>query len=702
MSLDRIGFAPLINPDWLIGFGILALLIVMLGLIRRARGALWRGAGFAVLLLVLAGPQWSQRTTRPEGDIALILRDQSPSMALGSRSALADAADARLMATKPADTTIRTVTIPRDAPDGTPVLAALRHALATIPPDRLSGVVLITDGEATDAKDAHALAHSLKAPVSLLIPARGNETDRELRLTSVPRYGLVGHRVTLRFTVLDHGVADAGTPVPVTVSADGVRRATLQARVGRPQTVSLKIRHAGRSVVAVAARPLPGEVSTINDQAVFTIEGIRRRLSVLLIAGHPNQGLRTWRLLLKSDPSIRLINFTILREPTEILNAPLNNLSLIPFPIHQLFVRDIGKFDLIILDQFTDDGLLPMEYFASIAGRVRAGGALLMEAGPEYEQPGSIAETPLATVLPALPTALSASAPGTQLMGNQLMGTQLMPGGVGDPGKNGTAVGAFRPKLTRQGRRHPVTAPLAGLPMGDWYQWEVTRARRGHVLLKAPDQAPLLVLAHQGKGRVAMLLSDQFYLWARGALGDDPAMAGPAVPLLRRTVHWLLREPSLAANRLTARIANGQLIVRRRVLQGGAPGSARIIDPRGHPHALALTRVAPGLYEGRMAAALPGVWRAEAAGRSAFAAANMDDPLEYRDLAATDRKLRPLARAGGVYWLKRHPAPALAALLHPRHAKLITGERIIPLLPPLPMAALALALLAFAWWRERG
>jgi hypothetical protein len=678
-SLAQIGFAPLIPLFWLAGFGIVALLIAAFGLLRGARGALLRGAGFALLILVLAGPQWAQRTTKPEGDVALIVRDQSPSMMLDGRMALADDAYARLLASKPAGTELRTVIVPNDAQDspsdGTPLLAVIRHAIAGIPPARLAGVVAITDGEATDAK----IKLTVPAPVSLLIPARGNETDRELRLIAVPRYGLVGHDVALRFVVLDHGLKDIGNPVNVTVSVDGVQRDVIAARVGRTATVSLKIRHAGRSIVAVAAQRLAGEVSAINDQAVFTLDGIRRRLSVLLIAGRPTQGLRIWRLLLKSDPSIRLINFTILREPAETLNAPLNNLSLIPFPIHQLFVRDIGKFDLIILDQFADNGLLPMDYFAGIANYVQAGGALLMEAGPEYERPGSLAETPLAAVLPALPAAI---------------------GGAG----GGTIIGAFMPKVTREGRRHPVTAPLAGVPMGAWYRWEMTAAHGGTVLLRAPDRAPLLVLSHQAKGRVAMLLSDQFYLWARGALGDDPAMAGPAIPLLRRTVHWLLREPSLAANRLTAALAGKQLIVRRRSVQGGAPGSVRVTDPQGHPHVLAMRRVGPGLYEGRMAAAAPGVWRVQAKGETAFAAANMDDPREFRDLAATRRKLDPLLRAtgGAVYWLKRNPPPSLAALLHPRHARLVTGTRIIPLLPPLPVAALALALLAAAWWRERG
>lgn len=669
MNWQQLGFLPLIPVPVLIALAVAALLVTAYGLIRRARGAVLRGLGFALLLLVLAGPQWQRRTTRPRGDIALLVRDQSPSMAIGDRTALADKAYAALLASKPKHTEIHTVLVPRDAPDGTPLIGTIRQALADIPSGRLAGVVAITDGEATDSSGSLPF----QTPFSVLIPARGNQTDRELRLLSVPRYGLVGHHVTLRFEVLDHGAADRGKPVAVRISVDGTQSASVTADVGEPVDLRMKVLHAGPSVVAVAAQALPGEVSAVNDQAVFTLAGIRRRLSVLLISGRPSQGLRTWRLLLKSDPAIRLINFTILRDPDEPLDAPLNDLALIPFPIEQLFVQDIGKFDLIILDQFSNNGLLPPSYLANIADYVRTGGALLVEAGPEYEQADSLAGTPIAGVLPALPA------------------------------PPGTVTSAFKPALTQVGKRHPVTSALAGSPAGDWYRWETTVAQTGVTLLEAPGNAPLLVLAHEDKGRVAMLLSDQFWLWARGGLAGNDMMAGPAIPLLRRTVHWLLREPALAANKLTASIRNGRLMVRRRTLKADAAGSAQVISPDGKTENLRLIRLAPGLYGGSVAAVAAGVWTVKDGKQAAYAAAGTNDPSEYRDLAADSRKLGPMARGSGgrVVWLKAAATPDLQALLRPRHAVMITGTRDVPLLPALPMAALALVLLGFAWWRER-
>lgn len=667
-------FDPLIPALLLAGLGILATAVALIGLARRARGAVPRFAGLAFLVLVLAGPRWRERTTTPLPDIALVIRDRSPSMAIGDRQRLADAAFHHLARTLPKATRLRVVSVAGNGHDGTPIFAALRDALSSIPPGRLAGVVAIGDGEATDRPAAIPPG----VPVSVLIPARGNQTDRALRLIDAPHYGLVGHRVALRFVVRDHGKTDRGAPVPVRVSIDGKTIARLQAPADRPVSVKLPVSHEGGAVVAVAAAPLPGEVSAVNDQAVFTLTGVRRRLTVLLVAGGPNPGLRTWRLLLKSDPAVRLVNFTILRLPSEALAAPVHDMSLIPFPVDQLFDRELGKFDLIILDRFGNDGLLPPPYLINIAAHVRAGGALLIEAGPEFEGAASLAASPLEPVLPARPDGA------------------------------GTVTGRFTPKLTAQGRRHPVTAPLAHEAMAPWYRFESARRVRGATLLRTPRTAggagsPLLVLAHEGKGRVAMLLSDQYWLWARGALAHDKAMAGPAEPLLRRTVHWLLGEPALAARRLTAHIARGRLTVERRSLKGGSPGSALVTDPAGKTTTRALHRTGPGRFAATVPAGAAGVWRVSAGGMTAYAGAANDDPAEYADLAASDRIFGPIARrtGGRVVWLGRTPKPGWRGLLHRRHARLVTGARDIPLLPALPAAILAFALMVAAWWRER-
>lgn len=668
-------WSPLVPLPVFATLAVLAAVVGLLGLVRRARGAVLRLAGFALLLAVLAGPRFVVRTTVPLPDTVLVLRDRSPSMAIGDRERLAGVAWHHLAHSVPVGTTLRTVTVTGGENGGTPLFAALSHALAAIPPGQLAGVVAITDGEATDAPGSVRGDVPRGVPVSALIPAGGNETDRALDLIAAPRYGLVGHRVALRFVVRDHGVADAGTRVPVSVSVDGKTIRIVRAPVGQTVTLKLPVAHAGAAVVALSAQPLPGEVSTANDQAVFDLDGIRRRLTVLLIAGAPNPGLRTWRLLLKSDPAVRLVNFTILRLPTEPLAAPVRDMALIPFPVDQLFSRDLGKFDLIILDQFANDNLLLPPYLANIAAHVRGGGALLVEAGPEFEGPASLAGTALAPVLPARP----------------------------DGG--GTVTGGFVPALTASGRRHPVTAPLGGVRFGKWYRYETARKLRGETLLRTPDaaKAPLLILSHEGKGRVAMLLSDQFWLWARGALSHDMAMAGPAQPLLRRTVHWLLGEPSLSGRQLVARIAAGRLSIERRSTRGGAPGTAAVTDPSGRTTTIALRRAGPGRYDATVPASAAGVWRVKADNMVAFAGAANDDPAENADLAASDRKLRPLVeRSGGrVVWLRSVPKPGWAGLLRPRHAGLVTGAREVPVPPAVPTAAVALLLLACAWWRER-
>ena len=129
----------------------------------------------------------------------------------------------------------------------------------------------------------------------------------------------------------------------------------------------------------MSASPLAGEVSQLNNRAVVEINGVRDRLRVLLISGEPHPGERTWRRLLKADPSVDLVHFTILRPPEKDDLTPLNELALIAFPVRELFVDKIGEFDLIILDRFQNRGLLPLPYLANIASHVRQGGALLHE-----------------------------------------------------------------------------------------------------------------------------------------------------------------------------------------------------------------------------------------------------------------------------------------------------------------------------------
>ena len=137
---------------------------------------------------------------------------------------------------------------------------------------------------------------------------------------------------------------------------------------------------------------------------MVSIDGVRDKLRVLLVSGEPHAGERTWRNLLKSDASVDLVHFTILRPPEKQDGTPINELSLIAFPTRELFQQKIKEFHLIIFDRYARQGVLPIIYFDNIARYVQEGGAVLVAAGPDYASPTSIWRTPLEQILPAEPS----------------------------------------------------------------------------------------------------------------------------------------------------------------------------------------------------------------------------------------------------------------------------------------------------------
>ena len=690
-------FEPLL-PIWAIAaLGALALLVVAVAAVRRARGSIWRFAGFAVLLLWLAGPRLVQETRENLPDIGLLVVDQTASMQVGERTRLAEAARAAIsqQAAKLPDLELRTVTVPESGDSGTRLFGAIDRALADIPRSRLAGTIAITDGQVHDIPDTAPGG----APLNVLIPAKGEETDRRLRVIEAPSYGIVGKTATLRVAIEDLGVPRSNTSANLTIRRDGEPPRVENVPVGVEQKIELPISRAGPTVVELSASVLPGEVSAINNRAVIEINGVRDRLRVLLISGEPHPGERTWRRLLKADPSVDLVHFTILRPPEKDDLTPLNELALIAFPVRELFLDKIHEFDLIILDRFQNRGLLPLPYIGNIAEHVREGGALLLSVGPEFSGAASLAATPIGKVLPGVPASISA-----------------------------VVEGQFRPRVTDLGQRHPVTEGLAGanpaaIPdanpdWGSWYRRIQPADVRGEVLLGTRDSQPLLLLDRVGKGRVALLLSDQMWLWSRGHQGG-----GPQAELLRRVAHWLMQEPELEENALTARVADGRLTIERRSTDPAPPGQVTVTDPDGKTQTLSLNPTAgsPGKATAGLPATTPGVWQASDGSRTAYAAAGAANPPELADLRATATLLRKLVRAsgGGVHFIgtgTQGAPPDLPELrrtepdrpaagsswisLERRHDHLVTGIASLTLLPAWIALPLMLGLLVLAWRRE--
>jgi hypothetical protein len=654
--IAALAFTPLIAWPILAALAIAAAIPIIAGLASRAAGATLRTALATLILVTLAGPQWRETTSKALPDIAIILVDHSQSMTIGARAAMAATALAALRATA-GNTIVKIAEIPPADSGGTSLTPTLANALSTVQPAQLAGIIAITDGET----DQPSLPTG--TPFSTLLSATAEETDRELRVLNAPAYGLVDHDQPVTFEILDHGTTDAGN-VAVTVQQDGTQAATLTVPTGQPTTINIHIRHAGPSIITLTAAPLPGEVSDINDSAALTLNGIMKRLNVLLISGRPDQGERAWRLLLKSDPAVNLVHFTILRTPGEAIDANAEDLALVPFPIKELFETDINKFNLIILDGFIANGLLPPAYLGNIATFVKNGGALLTEVGPEFATADSLAFSPLAEVLPAQPAAA------------------------------GTVDISFPPTITALGGRHPVTAPFANAPLAAWYRLESATAVSGDVLMTGPQNLPLLILSDAGQGRSAILLSDQLWLWTRGG-----AHEGPALPLLRRIVHYLLREPALEPESLSATLTATSLTINRQTLSPSYPGDAHITAPDGHITTQPLTASTPGHYAATLPIPpTPGTWKVRQGTLTAFAATTQPNAQEFQDLAATSTQLAPISRH--VIWLGQTPTPKLPDLITPRHAAETTGTRNIPLLPPLPTLAFAMLLLAAAWWRD--
>jgi hypothetical protein len=704
--ISAVRFDPLL-PFWmLLTLGALSLLVVAVGVWRRGRGTLLRLAAFAVLLLWLTGPRLVQETRQSLKDIGLLVVDQTASMQVGDRARLTDLTRQSIeaQAAHQPDLELRTISVPESGNAGTRLFSEVDRALADIPRSRLAGTATITDGQIHDVPSTSPGG----APLNLLLAGHGEETDRRLRVIEAPGYGIVGKSVILRVSVDDLGTTGSvghSGPATLTVRRDGQPFVAESVPIGVEQRIEIPITRAGPTVIDMSASPLAGEISQLNNRAVVEINGVRDRLRVLLISGEPHPGERTWRRLLKADPSVDLVHFTILRPPEKDDRTPLNELALIAFPVRELFVDKIGEFDLIILDRFQNRGLLPLPYLMNIANRVRQGGALLMSVGPEFTGASSLASTPLGAVLPGGPA-------------------------------HGDAVvdGRFRPWVSDLGQRHPVTQGLAGSnppdnpaaaqgtaaqpakgpDWGPWYRRIEPGPVSGEVLLRTPDGDPLLALDHVGQGRTALLLSDQIWLWSRGHQGG-----GPQAELLRRIAHWLMQEPDLEENALTARVTDGRLMIERRSTDAAPPGQVIVADPDGKTETVELHEDSPGRATASRKATVPGVWRVSQGQQAAYAAAGAANPPELADLRATATVVGPLARAsgGGVHWLAgagnevnvpelRRTEEGSAASgsawigMVRRHDHVVTGVAALELLPGWVSLPVMVGLLLLAWRRE--
>uniref|UniRef100_UPI0013578991 hypothetical protein n=1 Tax=Geminicoccus flavidas TaxID=2506407 RepID=UPI0013578991 len=617
-------FHPLL-PWWTIALGaLLGLVLLGLGIWRRSSGIGWRALALAVILLALAGPSILAEQRERLSDELLLVTDRTPSQEIGERPTRTDQAIAELrerLAAVP-DLDLREVTLEADPDRGTALFDRLGRSLGEIDRSRLAGVVVVTDGRVHDVP-ADPASLGLDAPLHVLLTGRQDEVDRRLVVERAPTYAMVGEPQTVTVRVEDEP-AQGSAPVPVRLSIDGqlVGRANLVP--GQSTDLPFRLERGGEAAIELEVDPLEGQLTAQNDRQVVFVNGVRDRLRVLLVSGQPYPGLRVWRNLLKADAAVDLVHFTILRPPEKQDGTPIRELALIAFPSRELFEEKLDQFDLVIFDRYARRGLLPAIYLDNVASWVERGGALLEAAGPEFATSSSLFRTPLARVLPGAPTGQVSELP-------------------------------FTPAITELGRRHPVTRGLDadGRRWGRWFrQVEVDPADASVVMAGAAEQ-PLLLLKRQGEGRVAQLLSDHAWLWARGFEGG-----GPQSLLLRRLVHWLMKEPELEEEELTAEGADRRLTIERHSLES-MPHDVTVTSPSGGVQRLTLVPDENGVARAEIAAEEGGLWRIEDGEHVAFASPLPVARVEGEAVTTTDLPLRPVVQAtGGTFtWLAEQPVP---------------------------------------------
>lgn len=686
-----IEFSPLLPVPALAALALAGLALLVLLVWRRTRGTSLRAVALALLLLALLNPTLRQEERESLADIAVVAVDESASQRIAGRTDITRAVRETLASTfgNMSSLEVRWVTSPASGStrtDGTTLFADLGRILSDIPPDRLAGVILVTDGRIHDVPQS-AAALGIQVPVHAIITGSDQEIDRRLEVLRAPKFGLVGSEQTAVVRITDDPGDKAGGAADLKIVHEDGTTEVRRVPVGEKIDIPMRFPHAGTNIVELEVEAAPDEITAANNKAVLAAEGVRENLRVLLVSGEPHPGERTWRNLLKSDASVDLVHFTILRPPEKQDGTPINQLSLIAFPTRELFSEKLEQFDLIIFDRYHRRGVLPLLYLDNVARYVEQGGAVLVAAGERYASATSLYRTPLSHVLPAAPT-----------------------GRVIEE--------AYRPGISDTGMRHPVTRGLAAeAPTGDqwgrWFRLVEASELQGDVLMYGPGESPLLVLNRLQKGRIALLLSDHAWLWARGFEGG-----GPYTALLRRLAHWLMKEPDLEEDVLRATGRDETLVIERRSMKDSVD-PVQVTGPTGETQSVTLEETAPGIWRKSLQVKDQGIFRVKSANLNAVAHVGMLNSKELAALTASTEALASILEetGGGDFWTgseaTRAELPRIAMLragrvmhgadwlgLRKRDAYVVRGVRLIPLFAGLLALAVLVGTIALTWYRE--
>ncbi|MFP4313941.1 MAG: hypothetical protein ACLFR0_06415, partial [Alphaproteobacteria bacterium] len=617
----------------------LAILFTGYGLWRRKSGTWLRALCLGLFLLAILSPSVHEENRTPVQDVIAVVLDQSPSQSFGERAARSADALSYLESALSGrdDIDLRIIKAPEKGGliNETALFKQLDYALADVPERRRAGVVFLSDGQIHDIPDESEQLDNY-GPVHLLLSGDKNERDRQLVIMEAPSYGIVGKSVTVRYKIKDTDNIPA-TAALVTITNTEGQSERFSVTTDKELVLDIPIQHAGQNVFELQVSSVSNEITVANNKSTLLINGVRERLRVLLVSGQPHAGGRTWRDLLTSDPSVDLVHFTILREPSKLDATPQDELSLIAFPFRELFEVKLYDFDLIVFDRYRLNRILPDFYFRNIAKYVREGGAFLEASGPSFAAEDSIYFTALMDILPGTPTGEILKKP-------------------------------FRPALSDIGKQHPVTGSLIWKGMsagntepqwGPWLRQVAIEKNSGDILLTGANENPLLILDRVEEGRVAQIASDHIWLWSRGY-----QEGGPHTELLRRIVHWLMKEPELDERALNIAVSGNTITLKSRDFSD-KNSSVLMTAPDGTQSEIELERKQSGQLEKQITVQDIGIYSFEDAyGEARYAVVGDLNPPELSGVITTADKMRPLVNAsgGGALWLADTARPDLRFL----------------------------------------
>lgn len=688
MNASSITFDPLLPWSTIAILGAVILCALVIAAWRGLNGWPLRALASFAIIIGLAQPSYLQEEREPLTDIVFLVVDETSSQTLPPRINQLQAAvkDLQVQLSGSTNDPVEVVEVViKDTNysaeiEGTLIEQELATAAANYSSDRIAGAIIVTDGQSHDV----VTLSGFPAPVHILQTGLSTDWDRRLIVESAPAFGIVGETAEFTIKVENNGTVPSETTLAwVIATTDAGEPERFTVPVNESVTLELDLKHAGINLVHLYTPKIDTELTDRNNQQVVQINAVRDRLRVLLVSGEPYAGERTWRNLLKSDISVDLVHFTILRSGEKIGSVPTDELSLIAFPTRELFLDKIEDFDLIIFDRYRRRGILPDRYLENVTNYIRNGGAVLIATGPAFASVESIARGPLRTILPAFPTGRVVEKP-------------------------------YLPSISEIGERHPVTFELMeGLdqdePWGRWMRHIDVTPVSGYSVLNGFDENPLLILDRVDKGRVAVLASDHAWLWSRGFEGG-----GPQSELLRRLAHWLMQEPELEEEVLRATAKGETLLIERQTLSDEV-GKVQVIDPSGQKEFITLNNVSSGLWTAETVATENGVYRIKEGELETVVAVGSTTPKEFENPIGVSSQLITLSDAtnGGIFALDAVGTPKIRRVkegrvsageswlgLTKRDAYNVKDIKLTELTPPWLLLLLTVLFVVLAWRKE--